>query len=198
MMSQQDGEPLRPGLVTGVTQLEKAAQGGQGFQTVGLDVSVPVRNNVDENLRHEIERSRGSSHSSSSGYNVHHSSGGRTGSAGQHYSANQGNNDDDYEENEEDINEYEYDQNYDSNHDSRLGNGYSSQTSFSKSYSSQSNPQFKHYRKRREVVNLGGGNLLCQSAKCVNARCVISNLNKNSEALVALRYRLVAHTLHKV
>lgn len=51
MMSQQDGEPPRPDLIQGVTQLEKAAQGGHGFQAGTLDLGTLGRNNVDEEIR---------------------------------------------------------------------------------------------------------------------------------------------------
>lgn len=200
MQSQQDGEPARSDLVTGVTQLEKVAQGGHGFQTVGLDIGVlGGRNNVDDEMRQQSGyASGGNQHSTSSSHNVHYSSGGRTGSSGAHYSSNQGYNqdDDDYEEEG-----YEYDINEEDEHDTRQGNSYSSQSSFSRSYSSQTEggpAEFKHYRKTREVINFGSENSLCQSAHCVNVRCVVGPLDKNTGALVALRMRLVAHTLHKV
>lgn len=199
MMSQQDGEPPRPDLVTGVTQLEKAAQGGHGFQTVGLDIGVlGGRNNVDDEIRHQSGYGGGSQHSSSSSHNVHYSSGGRTGSTGAHYSSNQGYNqdDDDYEDEG-----YEYELNEEDESDARQGNSYQTQSSFSRSYSSRNEggtPEFKHYRRTREVVNLGNDNTLCQTANCVNVRCVVGPLDKNTGALVALRMRLVAHTLHKV
>lgn len=50
MMSQQDGEAPRPDLIQGVTQLEKAAQGGHGFQAGTLDLGIG-RDNVDEEIR---------------------------------------------------------------------------------------------------------------------------------------------------
>lgn len=199
MMSQQDGEPPRSDLVTGVTQLEKAAQGGHGFQTVGLDIGVlGGRNNVDDEMRQQSGYGNsGSQHLSSSSRNVHYSSGGRTGSSGAHYSSNQGYNQNDYDYEEVD----EYDDSEVEDHDDRQGSAYSSQSSFSHSYSSNSdtgNPELKLYRKTREVVNLGSENSLCQSAHCVNVRCIVGPLEKNTGALVALRMRLVAHTLHKV
>jgi hypothetical protein len=203
MMSQQDGEPPRTDLVTGVTQLEKVAQGGHGFQTVGLDIGVlGGRNNVDDEMRQQsgyASRGSGSQHSSSSGQNVHYSSGGRTGSSGAHYSSNQGNTQ--YDEDYEDEGD-EYDIGEDEEHDERQGSSYNTQSSFSHSYSSQSDGgnagEFKHYRRTREVVNLRSESSLCQSAHCVNVRCVVGPLDKNTGALVALRMRLVAHTLHKV
>lgn len=201
MMSQQDGEGPRPDFGAGITQIEKAAQGGHGFQTVGLDIGVlGGRNNVDDEMRQQSGYGRGGSqHSSSSSQNVHYSSGGRTGSSGAHYSSNQGFNQD------EDVYDDEYDQEYDisddDSHDNRQGSSYNSQSSYSRTYSSQSdggNGEFKHYRRTREVLNLGSENSLCQSAHCVNVRCIVGPLDKNTGALVALRMRLVAHTLNKV
>lgn len=51
MMSQQDGEAPRPDLIQGVTQMEKAAQGGHGFQSSTLDLGTLGRDNVDEEIR---------------------------------------------------------------------------------------------------------------------------------------------------
>lgn len=82
MQSQQDGEAPRSGLATGVTALERATQGGSGFQTVGLDIGVlGARNNVDGEIRSSANSGlSGGSQSSSSSYDSQHSSGG--GSAG--------------------------------------------------------------------------------------------------------------------
>lgn len=53
MMSQQDGEPVEAGLITGaVTELEKVAQGGRGFHTSTFDVSMNA-GNVDEDMRRQ-------------------------------------------------------------------------------------------------------------------------------------------------
>lgn len=84
MKSQQDGEPPRPDLITGVSAMEKVAQGGQGFRASTLDLGTLGRDNVDDELRHRggashvtsdgsYQASRGSHHShhaggSSSGY----------------------------------------------------------------------------------------------------------------------------------
>lgn len=74
MMSQQDGEPPRTGLITGVTQLEKAAQGGHGFQAGTLDLGTLGRDNVDEEIRRHgnaahasVTRGGGSSNRQQSG-----------------------------------------------------------------------------------------------------------------------------------
>lgn len=39
---------------------------------------------------------------------------------------------------------------------------------------------------------------ICQRFKCLNVRCVVGPLETNTTAMVAIRTRLVAHTLHKV
>ncbi|XP_055614564.1 integrin alpha-PS2-like [Uranotaenia lowii] len=58
MHSQQDGEPSRAGLITGVSTIERMAQGRGGFQTATVDLGVLSRQNVDE----EVRRTGGSSH----------------------------------------------------------------------------------------------------------------------------------------
>lgn len=63
MKSQQDGEPPRPDLITGVSAMEKVAQGGQGFRTSSLDLGTLGRDNVDDELRHR----GGSSHVATDG-----------------------------------------------------------------------------------------------------------------------------------
>ncbi|KAG5683654.1 hypothetical protein PVAND_012923 [Polypedilum vanderplanki] len=202
MMSQQDGEPPRPDLVTGVTTLEKVAQGGHGLQTVGLDLGIlGGRNNVDDEIRRHESRisSGGAGSSSSSSHSTQFSSGSRTGSTGSSYSQHfSTNNDDEYEENEEEIYDEDGNDNDDQSHSG--GTGHRSQSSYSYSYSSNSknDPQFQHYRRTRDVNGLDKTKPLCQSAQCVNLRCVVGPLDKNTGALIALRTRLVAHTLHKI
>lgn len=52
MMSQQDGEPSRPDLITGVSQLDKVGQGGHGFQAGGLELNtLGTHDNADEDIR---------------------------------------------------------------------------------------------------------------------------------------------------
>lgn len=96
MKSQQDGEPPRPDLITGVSAMEKVAQGGQGFRAGTLDLGTLGRDNVDDELRHRGSSSHvggadGSYHSSrGSSYNsqkaVGSSSGHQGGGTG-HYSS---------------------------------------------------------------------------------------------------------------
>lgn len=223
MMSQQDGEPPRPNLVHGVTTLEKAAQGGHGLQTVGVDLGIlGGRNNVDDEIRRQsgsssgFSASSGTGHSTSSGsrqssssgsgfvasssgggqqhsssYNTRYSSGTRAGSTSGFSQSSQGNTyDDDEYEDEEDIED---------DNDGSQGNSYSthSRSSYSWQSSDPNNPQFKHYRTTRDVTNVNR-NGLCESAHCVNVRCVVGPLEKNTGAEIALRMRLVAHTLNKV
>lgn len=195
MMSQQDGEPPRPDLITGVTELEKIAQGGSGFHTSGFDLGVlGGRNNVDEEMRQRSGQSGSSS--SQSQYSYTSSSGGRTPSTSFSTSSykSQGNDnaDDDYDEEEEyDVGDDDGNSNYEQ----------SSHSSYSYSRHSNSNsdnPGFQHYRKIRDLSHSGGEKSLCDSAHCVNVRCVVGPLEKNTGALVALRFRPVVHTLQKV
>ncbi|KAL7028917.1 hypothetical protein ACKWTF_006042 [Chironomus riparius] len=224
MMSQQDGEPPRPDLVHGVTTFEKAAQGGHGLQTVGVDLGIlGGRNNVDEEMRRQSGSSGGFSASSGSGQsassrsgqttssgsgiiassgsgqqhssssNTRYSSGTRAGSTSGFSQSSQVYTDDDDEyEDEEEIED-------DNNNDRSQGNSYSthSKSSYSFQTSDPNSPQFKHYRRTRDISN-DNSNGLCGSAHCVNVRCVVGPLEKNTGAEIALRMRLVAHTLNKL
>lgn len=227
MMSQQDGEAARSDLVTGVTTLEKAAQGGHGFQTVGLDLGVlGSRTNVDEEMRRTTLQKTsdgnvvtsggtGSSFSggatggsrSSSTYESHHSSSGSR-QGGHTYStqdaAHYGNSAENHA-----GDDYGPDESYDENYDEQSGTqGGSYQGSQGRTYSQvythrgplnanheSIDQKFKHYPVKRDV---SGSEPLCKSTRCVNVRCVVGPLDKNTGALIALRTRLVAHTLHKV
>lgn len=238
-MSQQDGEPLRPDLIHGVTTFEKAAQGGQGLQTIGVDLGIlGGRNNVDEEMRQSgssggfsASSRSGQSASSGSGFSTSSrsgqsasSGGGQVATSGSGFSANSGSgqqhssssstryssgtragstsgfsqssqiysDDDDEYEDEEDIED-------DNNNDRSQGNSFSthSKSSYSFQSSDPNSPQFKHYRRTRDISNVDN-NGLCGSAHCVNVRCVVGPLEKNTGAEIALRMRLVAHTLNKV
>lgn len=232
-MSQQDGEAPRPDLVTGVSTFEKAAQGGQGFQTYGVDLGVlGSRNNVDDEMRRQSSASGGiaggSSRSSSSSHSSQSSSGGgsqRTGSStGYTYTSqvgSQGGSTYQQNSNEDGNDDYEAEGEYDENYEDQAqggsaqrgtGGGGSSSYRSSSSYSSYSpkktlnvhhesvDQQFKHYPAKRTVreAPFVVTDPLCKSTRCVNVRCVVGPLEKNNGALIALRTRLVAHTLHKV
>ena len=279
MMSQQDGEAARPDLVTGVTTLEKAAQGGRGFQTSSFDLGVLNRGNADEDLRRHghssstrvnggnlaggttgasssvntgssfsrtsgsssigdsggsLSGNSGSSSSGSSSYSnggggsssssnfETHSSGSRTGgsnsgTAGRQYTYSSTNQNDGsnggYTDDDGEYDQYEdYEQNSQSNSQRSGGNsnGYqsssanyvhSSRTGLNAGHESV-NQKFMLYptkRTTRDIKNLDlGSDTLCKATKCVNVRCVVGPLDKNGGALIALRTRLVAHTLNKV
>ena len=207
MMSQQDGETARPGLVTGMTTFEKAAQGGRGFQTYGVDLGVlGSRNNVDDEMRRQSGgvASGGSQSSSSSNFHTQSSSGSQQGSSSGHQSGVQSFTDEDYG-GEYDENEDEQSQDQ---HRSNSGSGSSWQSSSSYSqkvgrplnvHHETVEQQFKHYPKRTvRQAPIQISDPLCKSTRCVNVRCVVGPLEKNNGALIALRTRLVAHTLHKV
>lgn len=209
MMSQQDGEAPRRDLVTGVSTLEKVAQGGHGFQTVGLDLgTIGSRNNVDADFRRESSSGGGFRTSSSSSQNEQHSSGGQHSSAssgGQVYSSNSGSFEQtdgqagyDYDEYED----FEEDQSQGGTHETSYGrnSNYASHTPHRGSLNVQHesiNQKFKHYPQKRDV-SAQASNDICKSTKCRHIRCIAGPLGKNTEALIYLRTRLVAHTLHKV
>lgn len=211
MMSQQDGEGPRSGLVTGVSQMEKAAQGGRGFQTVGLDLGVlGSRNNVDDEIRRQSSASGGIAGGSGSSSS---SSGHQSGSTGRTYSSQSGRTHQQHGSSDANQATDEYDYEYDVNDDSQDqrsqqqqqgGQGSSWSRSSSYSYNNKRplnahhdtvDQQFKHYPSKRDVSN---SEPLCKSTTCVNVRCVVGPLDKNTGALIALRTRLVAHTLEKV
>lgn len=228
MQSQQDGEAPRSGLVTGVTSLERAAQGRSGLQTVGLDLGVlGARNNVDDEIRTSaasgggiVGGSAGGSRSSSSSYNTQHSAGGRqssssssghgytqssqTGGGYQQYSDENNNNADEYGT-EEDYDENEDEQGQSgSQHGGQGGSSWSRSSSYSLSHKRPLNAQpgsvdqqFKHYPHKRDVSDQNPESP-CKSTNCGVIRCVVGPIDKNNGALVALRTRLVAQTLHKV
>lgn len=83
MMSQQDGEPHRPDLITGVSAIEKLAQGRGGFQSATFDLGTLNRQNVDD----EVRKGSSSSSSSSSGGRY---SGGSSASAHESYGSQSG------------------------------------------------------------------------------------------------------------
>ena len=277
MMSQQDGEAARSDLVTGVTTLEKAAQGGRGFQTSSFDLGVLNRGNADEDLRRHGHSSStrvnggnlsgattggsssvnsGSSSSRTSGSSSTGSSGGgssvnsgsgisgsssysnggggsssssnfetqssgsrvggsNSGTGGRQYTYSSTNqNGGSYNDEDEEYENYEdFEQNSQSSSQSNSqrsgGNGYqssnanyvhSSRTGLNAGHESV-NQKFMLYptkRTTREIKNDLGSDTLCKATKCANVRCVVGPLDKNGGALIALRTRLVAHTLNKV
>jgi hypothetical protein len=207
MMSQQDGDPPLPNAMPELTAMEKAAQGGRGFQTFNVDLGVlGSRNNVDDEIRRQ-SGAGASSGSHSSSHNSQSSSGSQRGSSSGYsnsWSSQSGGNayDDDYDT--------EYDVNEDDQAGSQSRGSSGSSWSSSSSYSHKAGrplnvhhetveQQFKHYPKRtvREAP-ISLTDELCKSTRCVNVRCVVGPLEKNNGALIAIRTRLVAHTLHKV
>ncbi|CAO1396274.1 unnamed protein product [Diamesa tonsa] len=169
--------------------------------------------------------SNGGGGSSSSSNFETHSSGSRTGgsnsgTAGRQYTysstnQNDGSNGGFYTDDGEYEDQYEdYEQNSQSNSQRSGGNptGYQS-SSANYVHSSRTgsglnaghesvNQKFMLYptkRTTRDIKNLDlGSDTLCKATKCVNVRCVVGPLDKNGGALIALRTRLVAHTLNKI
>lgn len=70
------------------------------------------------------------------------------------------------------------------------------------SYSSGNgaNQGFKHYSRIRRDASQDEleNKLKCSRTECANVRCVVSNLEKDSSAWIALRMRLVTQTLNSV
>jgi hypothetical protein len=201
--------------------MEKAAQGGRGFQTYGLDLGVlGGRNNVDEELKSEssgrmsggassgfesqsrssssgrvsggsssgYESSRGSQRGSSSSYSTQYSNQG----SGKYDQQMDFSNDDDYED------DYVEEQTDNSQHGGSQGSHSSSYQYSSQSSTNRGEPKFRHYQRRKRDASFDSGKPLCESAQCVNVKCVVGPLDKNTGALIALRTRLVAQTLNKV
>lgn len=237
MMSQQDGEPPRPDLITGATPLEKLAQGGHGFQVGTLDLGIS-RGNVEEEMNAQ-GRNTGTIHGTMGGgtyssgatsggaHSQHHyqnyssgtsggttghqsvryyKSGGATGTTSgggthhhtQHHAASGATNtiaNQEYEESDytEDIDD-EY---YEGEEDDNVGH-----------YVSQSpkvpdQQKFKHYpRTKRQIFNFSDLELQealkCNNTRCAVIRCIAGPLEKDHNAWISIRTRLVSSTMHKV
>jgi hypothetical protein len=229
LKSKQDGEAYQPGLITGaVTSLEKVAQGGRGFQTSTLDVTMNT-GNVDEEMRRQSmgaaaggasygsqsshAHGEGSNHSSSSSYKTSKTyvSGGQGGSSWSSSSGgSQGGSHHQQGGNQVDQ-QYDYDDEiyYDDDEPEAAqgGNqGSQSHSSYKTSYTYKGavdpNVAFKHYpRSKRNIIQVDPelrNALQCTATKCQVIRCIAGPLEGNNGALIALRTRLVAETLNKV
>jgi hypothetical protein len=220
MQSQQDGETNNFYSSGGVSTLEKAAQGGSGFQTYGLDLGViGSRQNTDDEMNRQAasrgglqqgsQSYQGSSSSSSSYGSGTQSSGSSRSSTSQHSShhSSHGSHDSQYDEDDyETVEEYDQQeedeqQNQNSKSSSqqqRTSNyNYVSSSNPSRTYSySESSSKFQHYPQKRDTSSKHFENP-CPNMNCMRLRCVVGPLEKTS-ALVAFRTRVVAETLHKV
>lgn len=194
MQSQQDGESSRSSYGSAVTGLERAAQGVGGFHTVGFDLGV-IGSESDHRSASSGHASSGQSRSGQNAATYHSASSSthQQGGSSRSYS------DEDYENVDE----------YDEAESAKEQDGQSSSWSRTSSYSyAHKQPinaqhatvdhQFKHYPKSKRdtsnVIQLP----ICKSTECEYVRCVVGPLDKNNGALIALRTRLVAHTLNKV
>ncbi|XP_019559694.3 integrin alpha-PS2 isoform X1 [Aedes albopictus] len=264
MHSQQDGEPARPDLVTGISTIERIAQGRGGYQTATLDLGTLNRQNVDEEVRRAgsgrisgssgagYESHSGSGHygyqqggsmsssatggsssssatggsssssatgaSSSSSSSRTYSSSSHSSSGSSHHSqqsggsqhgqvythgqqnAAYGENGDDYEDEYDEYYEHNTQKTYDSNYrlhsSGHLNQGHDSV-----------DQKFKHYqhfdhRQRRQVVDDNdqalNDALQCRATRCAIIRCMAGPIGDKDVAFIALRSRVVAHTLHKI
>lgn len=199
MQSQQDGEDLK-NFGSSATSIDIAAQGRNGFRTVGLDLGALVAHN-NGGMRSQDSSDTNAENVRSAGYNArdyhsndysnkYHKQSETTGS----------NSEEDYENVDGD-----YDESEDGKEQSGKGGSWSRTSSFSNSHKQPVNAQhasvdqmFKHYPKSKrdtsEVIQLP----ICKSTECEYVRCVVGPLDKNSGALIALRTRLIASTLNKV
>lgn len=195
MQSQQDGEASRTNFGSSVTSIERAAQGGSGFRTVGLDLgTLAAKDSNVKNAENEKSASfNAREHHSSS------SSGQKTSYSKQSETARS------YSEEDYENLEGEYDESDDGREQDGQSNSWSRTSGFSYSHKQPMNAQhasvdqmFKHYPKSKrdtsDVIQLP----ICKSTECEYVRCVVGPLDKNNGALIALRTRLVAHTLNKV
>ncbi|XP_065075351.1 integrin alpha-PS2 isoform X2 [Ochlerotatus camptorhynchus] len=248
MKSQQDGEPARPDLVTGISGIGRLAQGHGGFQTSTLDLGTLNRQNVDENVR----KSSGGRISGGSGYESHSSSGhygghqqggssassaaagsstgssssSRTYSSSSHASSgsshnqHSGGSQQSYVHNQQnaaygdDGDEYvdEYDEYYEHNTQKTSDSNYRAHHSIGQLNQGHDSvdQKFKYYqqfdrRQRRQVPGVEDENeralneaLQCRATRCAIIRCMAGPIGDKDVAFIALRSRVVAHTLHKI
>lgn len=80
---------------------------------------------------------------------------------------------------------------------------YQQHTTYSSGNGPSNSQGFRHYpRQRRDTVDLSQleleSKLKCNRTECAHIRCLVSNLEKDSSAWIALRMRLVTQTLNTV
>lgn len=80
---------------------------------------------------------------------------------------------------------------------------YQQHTSYSSGNGPANSQGLKHYpRNRRDTVDLSQleleSKLKCNRTECAHIRCLVSNLEKDSSAWIAVRMRLVTQTLNTV
>ncbi|XP_055713630.1 integrin alpha-PS2 isoform X2 [Phlebotomus papatasi] len=212
MMSQQDGEPPRPDLITGASPLEKAVQGaGHGqFHTATVDLGQLSRSNVDDEIhrRGQAAHIANSYNSGAHGqtYNYHQQAGGgsRTASSQSSSQASSGFNqgrqssstwhvgspdplseEDDYTFEDYDDEDNGHPAGYKPTHHGRVPD------------------RFQHYRRFQrspeddDLAELEK-ELHCNVTKCAVLKCIAYNLVKDDNVYIAIRTRLVAKTLDKL
>lgn len=225
MTSQQDGESKHQyDHMTGVSGMEKIAQGGRGFQTSSLDLGTLGRDNVDDEIRNrgnvdqfaagQSARSGGgassSSHSWQSGSHgtASHNGGQHVGSSYTHTQSSVGDGSggmiDDLDDTYPEEDEYYEGDDHDQQSGGQDNHQYHSETSQSSSSSQHGSgePKFKHYG--RLTRSAGDYDLAleealkCNQTNCAVIRCVAGPLEKDTTAWISIRARLVAQTMHLV
>ncbi|KAI8128031.1 Integrin alpha-PS2 [Lucilia cuprina] len=171
---------------------EKAAVGGRGFQSGTLDLGALNRGNVEQELRtHSVQPQQGS-------YNYHqtYSSGTPQTNANYHQasSSSYGGSKPYYGLENEDY----YDEDYNSQ---TAGGQQGAQSSQKWSHSSSSSQPLRRVRREESEVpepTQIDMNSPCKAAKCETLRCVARNLGKDDGVWIAIRTRMVAHTMEKL
>lgn len=213
MMSQQDGEPPRPDLITGASPLEKAVQGaGHGqFHTATVDLGQLSRSNVDDEIHrrgqaaHIANSYNSGGHGQSYNYQQQTGGGSRTASSQSSSQASSGFNQGrqssstwhvgspDPLSEEEDYTFEDYDDE---------DNGHPA--GYKPTHHGRVPDRFQHYRRfQRSSENDDDlaeleKELHCNVTKCAVLKCIAYNLVKDDNVYIAIRTRLVAKTLDKV
>ncbi|XP_055684232.1 integrin alpha-PS2 isoform X1 [Lutzomyia longipalpis] len=210
MMSQQDGEPPRPDLITGASPLDKAVQGaGHGsFHTATVDLGqLGSRTNVDD----EIHRRGQAAHIANSydsgnrghAYNYQQQTGGtRTASSsasgfsqsGRQSSSSWHASSPPDPLSEED--DYTFEDDYEEPEDNSQPAGYRP------THHGRVPDRFQHYRRFQRSPEDDDAELekelFCNVTRCAVLRCIAYNLVKDDNVYIAIRTRLVARTLDKL
>ncbi|XP_030382273.1 integrin alpha-PS2 isoform X2 [Scaptodrosophila lebanonensis] len=170
--------------------------GRDGFRTGTLDLGTIDRTNVDNELRNRGAGGAGGGGSSSSSYSTQYGS--RPGTVHHHETVYSSGSKPYYGRENEDY--YDEDNLLQQQQQQQLSNaGGGGQQQWSSS-SSQ-----RRFRRADGPTSSSNGepkqvdlNSPCKAAKCETLRCVVKNLDEKEAAYVAIRTRLVAHTMEKI
>ncbi|GAB0088980.1 Integrin alpha-PS2 [Sergentomyia squamirostris] len=228
MMSQQDGEPSRPDLITGASPLDKIVQGaGQGhFHTATVDLGQLPRTNVDDEIHRRGSAAHiassydsGAAHAGGGAYNYQQqSSSGGSGSVGatgatrtqSSHSSSSGFNTGRQSSSAWHVGgsaaptgpagtSDEDDYTYEEYDE---GDDNVQPPGYKPTHHGRVPDRFQHYRRfQRDVEDDDDAldkELFCNVTKCAVMRCIAYNLVKEDNVYIAIRTRLVARTLDKL